>query len=435
VSRHWLRPFVNYLIDRRIVTRDDISRVLRFQSQIDKRIGQIATLKGYIAPRDVFYIVVSQVDFDVRFGDLAVQKGLMTSEQVQSVLKLQEDPFLLFYESLLLTRLVPEEDLRRFLKDFLQSTHIRMRSEEKEASADAGGPSPSATQMISARPADQVRSVLRRIKNLATLPDVVQRLLALLQDPDVRIERVAQVIRTDPAFTTQILRLVNSAFFGVRGRVTTIHQAIVTLGTNGVRQIALTISMMDKFRAMKSDEARRLWQHSVLTAQWSQALMKLKTRRRQDLEDVFVAGLMHDLGRFVLQQYFPEDIAIIREREKLGRARLDAERDVIGLTHPDVGAYLCYFWTFPEPLSQAVLYHHASTELLRTLPHLHPLTAIVNAACAIAHLHEGPDLMDRLAALDRDFLAYHDLEPHRLFKLAAEVKRDADQLVGTFGTQ
>lgn len=433
MSKHWLRPFVSYLIDRHLVSREDISKVLRFQSQIDKRIGQIATLKGFISPRDVFYVVVSQVEFDVRFGDLAIQKGLMTPEQVQSVLKLQEDPFLLFYESLLLTRIVPEGDLRRILKDFLESTHIQMRSEETLGPASAVAASPSATQMISARPADQVRSILRRIKNLATLPDVVQKLLAMLQDPEVRIERVAQIIRADPAFTTQIMRLVNSAFFGVRGRVTTIHQAIVTLGTNGVRQIALTVSMMDKFKAMKTEEARQLWCHSVLTAQWAQALLKLKTRRRQELEDVFVAGLMHDLGRFVIQQHFLKERDDIRERERLGYPRLEAERETLGLTHPDIGAYLCYFWTFPEPLSQAVLYHHADPAILRSLPPLQPLTATVNAACRIAHLHEKPDLMEHLLALDPEFLTYHDLEPHRLFKLAPEVKRDADQLSGILG--
>ncbi len=414
VGKHRLRPFVEYAVEKGLLTREAVTRLTRLRNEIDDRLGQLAALKGYLRPRDVFAVMASQAEIDKPFGEIAVDRNLLSPEQVREILELQRDPFRFFVELIRVSGIVEEPLLRRHVREFLESSRAVAGAVEPTPPAPRGG-----------ERAEGLRSVLRQVKEAATIPEVVRRLLALLDTPDSRIEEVVTLIQSDPVISSQVLRLVNSAFFGLHNRITSVRHAVVTVGFRGIRQIVLFVKVLDVFEKAGKEKLRSVWRHSMLASQWAQALAR---ERGADAEEALVGGLVHDLGRPVLFQHFPEAALKIDIHVRAGSSLDEAERKVLGCTHADVGAYLCHLWQFPIELHEAVLYHHSSVTFLRNVRDLPPLAGLVAASCALAEVPAGGDLESRVAALPGDFLEYHGLQRAPLLALAPRVREGADLL-------
>lgn len=189
---------------------------------------------------------------------------------------------------------------------------------------------------------------------------VAQRALLLLNKPEVSIQELVEVVKFDPAVTANILRISNSAYFGLRREIHSLHQALMLLGTQELLKIIIASGATRLFAAPTPgyfNERRGLWRHSV-----SVALMVDVLARELTLTDQatgFTAGLMHDIGKVVLslfvEQKFHEIMEVV---EKQGVSFQAAEKIILGVDHAEMGGEMALMWDFPERLRLAIAYHH-----------------------------------------------------------------------------
>ena len=404
----WLTGFLGFLLEHQVASKEDLKKAAQIQRELDTRLGHLAVLKGFLQPHDVYFLMGLKLESAVPFGELAMKRGLLTQAQIDELLRIQSNLFLLFLECLSLSRTIVPKKLRQHLDDFLRTTILARRGSVtlpetvKPSRGDDLTP-----QDLHSRDLEFWKTI-RRIKTLGTLPAVVQRTMNLLDDPGVTLAQVGRELQSDPAISSQILKIGNSAFYSLTEKVSAIDRAVVTLGSAAVRQIMLAAVVLEKFKDIELKEAKILWHHAVLTAKVARTLAD--HRKMSGLaEDAFGAGLLHCIGKFALLQYFPEATLAVQNLVRKGLPVDDAEREVLGTTHAEVGAYLCRFWQYPDPMVESALYHKASLSVLGSRATLSPITGMVHAACRIANLPTDKRLPQELAAMDEPFLAYHKL--------------------------
>ncbi len=204
----------------------------------------------------------------------------------------------------------------------------------------------------------QIRTRVEGTSNIATIPDIVAKLRRTMDSRSASAMAVGEEIAKDQVLAAKVLRLVNSGFYGFRTPITTITQAMVLLGFDVVKTLVLSAAVLDILELMNQYLAG-LWEHSLATARaanWIADRMGLRNP-----EEVAVAGLLHDLGKVIIAQRFPNENKEIRALAEsgAGRLQLDAERTVLGVTHPEVGMWLLRKWGLPDKLLYPIGYHHA----------------------------------------------------------------------------
>jgi putative nucleotidyltransferase with HDIG domain len=201
---------------------------------------------------------------------------------------------------------------------------------------------------------------LQAIENLPTLPIVAQQVMKLVASPNANMAQIAAVVSRDQAIAARVVRLVNSAFYGMRSRVGSIQHAIVVLGLNVVKNLVVGVSVVKMFEDSAQAsifDRQQFWVHTFACARAARLLAE--RTGRSEPEDYFVAGLLHDIGILVLDQFFhPRFVDIlglsIRERIEYN----DAERRVLGLNHGEVGAVLAQKWRVPDFVAHTIRFHH-----------------------------------------------------------------------------
>jgi len=220
-----------------------------------------------------------------------------------------------------------------------------------------------------------IEDAIGEISHIATLPEITLRIIRLVEDPNSSAKDLTQVITNDPALGARILKVVNSAFYGLPGQIGSINRAIVLLGLNAVKNIAIAASLAKLFRGGQiSDQfnARELWTHSIAVAT---ATHKLADHVGLGLPDeAFLAGLIHDLGIMVeIQARRPQFVEALERAKSDNLPLRQAETEVIGASHEQFGAALCSAWKFPQCFSYAAGFHHRPSEVAeanRVLPSL-----------------------------------------------------------------
>ncbi|MFH1488952.1 MAG: HDOD domain-containing protein [Pseudomonadota bacterium] len=204
---------------------------------------------------------------------------------------------------------------------------------------------------------------LDEIETLPTLPPVALKVNAQLQDLDISIKKLSETIEKDQAMASKILKLVNSAFFGLSTRIGNIQHAIVLLGFNTVRNAVVTVSTINTFNTFSKNEnihgfdVKTFWKHSITVAATSRHLALLS--RLHPPEDAFMGGLLHDIGKFVLFCYFRDEFLKVWEQIRdQGCSFYEAERKVLGISHDRIGGRLAKKWKLPDDIVNAILYHH-----------------------------------------------------------------------------
>jgi putative nucleotidyltransferase with HDIG domain len=188
-------------------------------------------------------------------------------------------------------------------------------------------------------------------------PTVAQRILALVNKEDVNVNEVGDVIKVDPSFAAELLRFANSALFGVRREVTSVPQAVILLGLERVKTMALFVSMNKMVRAsVRIDALRRVWVHSLVTAMLSEAAARMV---RVPRDGAYTAGLLHNLGTLGLMSAYPDSYSRMLEvSNDYGFDLLRTERDLFEIDHCAAGAYLAQDWDFPDELAAIIATHH-----------------------------------------------------------------------------
>ncbi|MFO0775748.1 MAG: HDOD domain-containing protein [Nitrospiraceae bacterium] len=213
---------------------------------------------------------------------------------------------------------------------------------------------------MSALTHDEVRSRIEQLGDLPTLPHIVQKLAATIGRENVSAEDIGSLIEKDQVLSAKVLRLANSPLYGFPARIASVAHAVVVLGLNVVKGLTLCASAFDM---MKDAGMTHLWRHSLGVAMTSHILATRAHLRNP--EELFVAGLMHDIGKVVLCVKWPDTAAKLTQ----GAAKLkdkdptilEVEQAVLSLSHADVGGALAQAWHLPTSLREPILYHHYPT--------------------------------------------------------------------------
>jgi putative nucleotidyltransferase with HDIG domain len=206
----------------------------------------------------------------------------------------------------------------------------------------------------------QVLTKLDQIRDIPTLPAIVFELNKYLRDPETSIKTVCDTIEKDQAIALKILKLVNSAFYGFKSKISDLRNAVVLLGYNAVRNAIVSLSVINSFpkrvKLMDFDIAQ-FWKHSLAVAVTSKNIAQLSGKESPD--NCFVGGLLHDVGKVILAQYFPnlfETVWTTLQNEHL--TFYEAEQKSLPINHAIIGAHLAAKWQLPRGLIEAIRWHH-----------------------------------------------------------------------------
>lgn len=216
--------------------------------------------------------------------------------------------------------------------------------------------------VTSTREIDRRRILIRlsEIRDLPTLPAVFMNILYLMRNPNTPIGEIAKAIESDPAITMKILRLINSSFYGLAKPVNTVQQAIVLLGSSTLKNIVISTTII---RALDGDDQHSdfnreaLWQHSIGCGLIAHLLGKHLGLPPD--EERFVAGVIHDVGKIALDVYFrPEMKSVLKCVRQRRVSFVQAEREILGTDHTEIGAYIAETWMLPLELVELIAHHH-----------------------------------------------------------------------------
>lgn len=204
----------------------------------------------------------------------------------------------------------------------------------------------------------EITSKLENMRDLPTLPIIARRMAQAVEDPQLNMEKLSRELSKDQSLTAKILRLVNSPFYGFCGKITNLSHAMVLLGTNVVKNAVLSVSILDSFpRQVKGFSAKGLWEHVIACAVAAHWLGALMGHRHND--DLFVAGLLHDIGKVFFLRAAPDKfLEAVELARRRGQPLIEAERAVMDCDHAEVGELMARQWRLPADLTAAVGCHH-----------------------------------------------------------------------------
>lgn len=205
----------------------------------------------------------------------------------------------------------------------------------------------------------KIKRITESIIGLPTLPTVVAKMITLVDNPRTSASSLARLIASDQALTARVLKLANSAYYGFSREISTVNMAIVVLGFNTVKDMGLSLSVFDAFKSGKQNESfdlNRFWEHSIACGIASRMLARTYLPRYTG--EAFVAGLLHDIGKVILNQYFQPEFMQIISLQNEGMSLEEAENTIIHTHHAQIGSWLAEKWNLPRIISRALLYHH-----------------------------------------------------------------------------
>lgn len=199
----------------------------------------------------------------------------------------------------------------------------------------------------------EMRSMVEKVTSLPTLPGSVTRITRMLDDPETTAAEVGREVEKDQVLSAKVLKLVNSGFYGFSQPISTIQHAMVLLGFSVVKTLVLSTSVLD----MMSKSMAGLWQHSLACARTCALIARYLDE--DDPEEISVTGLLHDLGKVVLEAHVPEVFElVIKLVEEKNMLFYKAEEEVMEITHATVGGWLLEQWQLPSQLVEPIMYHH-----------------------------------------------------------------------------
>ena len=202
-----------------------------------------------------------------------------------------------------------------------------------------------------------LKSFVDKIEKLPTLPIIAQEILRLNNDPLLSINTLTKIIEKDPAISSKIISTANSPFFASWNQTTNLDGAIMRIGINTVKSIAVGISILSFMDDSKQiTDYSRIFNHSITVG--LAARLIAKNLNKGNKEDILVEGLLHDLGYLVLNRYLPDTYQNILNLFNDEMCILDAEKNILNTTHAEIGFWLALRWNLPESISDTILYHH-----------------------------------------------------------------------------
>ena len=206
---------------------------------------------------------------------------------------------------------------------------------------------------------EYIRPYVQKITKLPTLPVIAQEILMMVNNDLITVDKLEKIIENDPAITAKVLSVSNSAYFGMKSPTKSLGNAIMRIGFNNVKNVAIGVSLMTVMGDGSKDpvlDYNRIFNHSVTVG--FNARMMTKEIKSRISEEILMDGILHDIGYLILSKYFTEEYRKVLEDYKQTGSLLASEESVFGFTHADIGHWLAEKWKLPANVMDTILYHH-----------------------------------------------------------------------------
>lgn len=278
-----------------------------------------------------------------------------------------------------------------------------------------------------AGPSTNILGLVNNTIELPTMPEVLLKLNDVMADPDSSAEHVANVVSKDPAVATNILRIVNSAYYGLQVRVSSISLAISVMGFNMTKKVALKAAVFSVFGKRRDKiqhfDPLAFWRHAIFTGVAARALGGSSALfASTHAEDIYIAGLLHDIGKIIMmEKAAPKYLAMLRKAAQGKRPEIEVEQEDFGFTHSDVGSVLAIKWFLPEELAIAIRYHHAPSRD----PFHRSLSSLIHLADQLAWRAGNPSTVGTtVGQIDPEVYAQVGLDAARVEELLPQILED-----------
>ncbi|MCD6460016.1 HDOD domain-containing protein [bacterium] len=204
--------------------------------------------------------------------------------------------------------------------------------------------------------------MISRVDELPALPTVVSKIMALIEDNNSNAQNLEQYLKQDQALAARLLRIVNSSFFGLPNRISSISQAIVIIGYNSLKNLVLAASTSKLLEGVFPGYGFKeggLWQHAFMAATWASKLSSRFEIDTEEADELFIAGLLHDVGKLVLSSYITINCKEMMTNLITCNGNIEeAEKALVGISHSEIGSRIAQKWNFSDKLAHIIKYHH-----------------------------------------------------------------------------
>jgi diguanylate cyclase (GGDEF)-like protein len=276
-------------------------------------------------------------------------------------------------------------------------------------------------------------TVLSRSKKLPTLPGIAIKILEAVQKERPDLQEIAKILSTDPPLSAEVLKLINSPFFGLTRKVTSVFHAVSMLGMNVVKNMALSFALIKNFSGNGEGDFDypRFWKYSLTTA--IAARMIAEKVSRETSEDAFFLGLLHDMGRLALARCLPDQYRLVVQEATAGNcSEYQAENQILGFDHMAVGRHLARSWGLPSKFWQPIGCHHCPDRLAAAGSETQTLAQVLNLATLYADMFEADGSATHLAVIDHHTASYGYAETLNVDQLAVGIGEEAQRFFPYF---
>jgi len=225
------------------------------------------------------------------------------------------------------------------------------------------------------------RQIVAWVSDLAPLPQVASKAITLIENPDTSSNELSCLLERDTALAARVLKIANSAMFARQREITTLNQAVMMIGYKTLKGV-IVAATLQRFAKRGNETERMVWENSTGTAVVAHKLAMQINKEYAD--ECFLLGLLHDMGKLVLLREIPLDYKKIVECTRGGASYFEAEQEILGFSHPLIGALVAKKWNFSDDICQAILHHHDDLCQLAHTP-LNAKTAIIQTADLMTH--------------------------------------------------
>jgi putative nucleotidyltransferase with HDIG domain len=299
----------------------------------------------------------------------------------------------------------------------------------RRSGTDAADPPESEKSLLEGKPRGKAlkKKILQTLTGvLPSMPQIVLKAQEILSNPDSSLKALASVIATDQAISVRALKLANSAYYGLAGKVTSIGHASVLLGAKTLGEIIImagTSGVLGNTLRGYGLESEEVWRHSLAVAIGSRFIAERAGSEMSN--DAFMAGLIHDSGKIMLDQHMYERRDALKEFMKEGQQPIyKAEHHLLGFDHSEIGAEVCESWGIPSSLTEAIKYHHHPSRSPRNqLAYIVQVADTLAIRCGIGTLME-PDTV----AFDNKSLTFLKLDEEKVLAIIPDVLKSVEML-------
>jgi putative nucleotidyltransferase with HDIG domain len=280
--------------------------------------------------------------------------------------------------------------------------------------------------------AAKIKNIASLLKSFPSMPGAAVKLLALIDDPDMSVSQIEAILKHDAGLTANILKLANSAYFGIPSKVGSVRQAVLILGLKRLIQMVIAScvsAVMDKPVPGYDLPPGELWRHSIAVSVAAEGLVK--ELEIGATEEIFTAALLHDVGKLVLGTFVKDEFAEIEAALKRDVSFEVAEEMVLGTNHADLGAQILTQWSLPSDIVNAVRWHH-TPESADKIDTMLDIVHVANVLCLMIGIGAGSDgLQYQPSEVVVERLG---LESYHIEKVVSQTLQWANELSDIFGS-